>query len=42
MLIRLDDAHEPSIALVELRRDGMLLPLHPVADRTTHHGHVGT
>ena len=42
MLSRLDDSHERSIALVELRRDEMLLLLRPVAGHTTHHGYIGT
>ena len=42
MLSRLDDSHEGSIALVELRRDKMQLLLRPVAGHTTHHGYIGT
>jgi hypothetical protein len=39
---RLDDSHERSTALVELRRDGMMLLLRPVAGHTIHHGHIRT
>jgi hypothetical protein len=42
MLSRLNDSHERSIVPLELRRDGMLLPLRPVAGHTTPHGHTGT
>ena len=42
MLSRVDDLHERSIAIVELRYNKMLLPLRPVAGHTTHHGHIGT
>ena len=42
MLSRLDDSHERSTTLVELRRDAMLLLLRPVAGHTKHHGHIGT
>jgi hypothetical protein len=43
MLSRLDDSHERSTALVELRRDALLLLLlRPVAGHTIHHGYIGT
>jgi len=42
MLSRSDGALERSIALVELCRDGMLLPLRSAAGHTTKHGHIGT
>lgn len=42
MLSRLDGTHELSSALVEPRRDEMLLPLRPVAGHTTEYGHIGT
>ena len=42
MLSRLDDSHERSIALVELRYDEMLLPLRSAAGHTTQHSRIGT
>jgi hypothetical protein len=39
---KLGGTHERSIALVDLRRDEMLLPLRLVAGHTTKHGHIGT
>jgi hypothetical protein len=42
MLSKLDGTHERSIALVDLRRNEMLLPLRPVAGHTTKHGYIGT
>jgi hypothetical protein len=42
MLSRIDGTHERSIALVEPRRDEMLLPLRLVAGHTTEYRHIGT
>jgi hypothetical protein len=42
MLSRLNGTHNRSIAAVQLRYNEMLLPLRPVAGRTTKYGHIGT
>jgi hypothetical protein len=42
VLSRLNDTHEQSIALARPRHYEMLLPLRPVAGRTTEHGYIGT
>lgn len=42
MLSRLNSTYKQSIALIELRYNKMLLPLHLVAGYTTQHGYIGT